>query len=228
VNERDTHDMTDTAAVLDALRDSLDGITMPTPVEQIETAGRRRRNRRRLIGTGATAVAAALAVAVPMIANPSTAPPSAADSAGPGAVHIQKAAFSIDTKTDGTIHVTWDKEAYFTDHAGLEKALRDAGFPVLIKEGEFCKGPHDSGKLDPSGGGPGVEAVRKAETSKDGRVTFIFIPSAMPPGKQLFIGYLNTAQLASVHGNPGSVERLVPTGVPLTCTTTPPPEHHLP
>jgi hypothetical protein len=48
----------------------------------------------------------------------------------------------------------------------------------------------------------------------------------MPAGQQLFIGYLSPAQLAAVHGNPGSVERLVPTGVPLTCDTQAPPEHH--
>ncbi len=45
----------------------------------------------------------------------------------------------------------------------------------------------------------------------------------MPAGKELFIGYLTPSQLALTHGNPGSVERLVSTGVPLTCTTQPPP-----
>ena len=45
----------------------------------------------------------------------------------------------------------------------------------------------------------------------------------MPAGKQLFIGYLSPAQLAVTHGQPGSVERLVSTGVPLTCTTQAPP-----
>ena len=48
----------------------------------------------------------------------------------------------------------------------------------------------------------------------------------MPAGKQLFIGYLNPAQLAVTGGAPGSVERLVSTGVPLTCTTQAPPANH--
>ena len=39
---------------------------------------------------------------------------------------------------------------------------------------------------------------------------------------ELFIGYLSPAQLAVTQGQPGSVERLVPTGVPLTCTTQAP------
>jgi hypothetical protein len=216
--------------VLDALRDSLDGITMDTPVEQIEAAGRARRRRRRIVGmTAGVAAAAGLALGVPTYGNPSTAPPTAGgstgagDSTGAGAVHIRTAAYTVDTKKDGTVHATFDKQRYFTDHAGLEAALRKAGFPVLIKEGEFCKGPHDNGTLDPSGVGPGVKNVMKGVRGDDGKVTFVFTPSAMPAGTQLFIGFLNEAQLASVHGNPGSVERLVPTGVPLTCTTQAPP-----
>ncbi|MEE4545939.1 hypothetical protein V2S66_28705 [Streptomyces sp. V4-01] len=212
--------------VLDALRNSLDTVTMSTPVERIEAAGRVRRHRRVLVGTAGVAAAAALAVAVPALGNPATAPPSAGDSAGAGSVHIRTAAYSVDTKADGTLVATWDKSAYFSDHAGLEKALRRAGFPVLIKEGVFCKGPHDDGKLSPSGSGPGVANVMRGERAGDGRVTFTFVPAAMPAGKRLFIGYLNAAQLASVHMNPGSVERIVPADGPLTCTTTPPPEHH--
>ncbi|MFF3469037.1 hypothetical protein ACWCQN_43785 [Streptomyces sp. NPDC001984] len=219
------HDMD----VLDALKDSLDDITMDTPIEQIEAAGRARRRRRRFVGTTAgVAAAAGLALGVPTHGNPSTAPPTAGNSTGAGAVHIRTAAYTVDTKKDGTVHVSWDKQRYFKNHAGLQAALRKAGFPVLIKEGEFCKAPQDDGALDPSGVGPGVREVMRGEREDDGKVTFVFTPSAMPAGTQLFIGYLNEAQLASVHGNPGSVERLVPTGVPLTCTTDLPPAHSRP
>jgi hypothetical protein len=65
----------------------------------------------------------------------------------------------------------------------------------------------------------------KGESTGRDKVTFVFTPSAMPAGKQLFIGYLNSAQLAVTQGRPGSVERLVSTGVTLTCTTTAPPAH---
>jgi hypothetical protein len=216
------HDMD----VLDALRDSLDGITMDASVEQIEAAGRARRRRRRIMGmTAGVAAAAGLALGVPTYGNPSTAPPTAGNSTGAGAVHIRTAAYTVDTKNDGTVHVTFDKQRYFKDHAGLQAALRKAGFPVLIKEGEFCKGPQENGTLDPSGVGPGVRNVMKGVRGDDGRVTFVFTPSAMPARTELFIGFLNEAQLASVNGNPGSVERLVPTGVPLTCTTDAPPAH---
>ena len=93
---------------------------------------------------------------------------------------------------------------------------------MLIKEGVFCQGPHDNGYLGPGGVGPGVGQVMTGEDGPDGSVVFTFTPSAMPAGEELFIGYLSPAQLAVTHGQPGSVERLVPTGVPLTCTTQAP------
>jgi hypothetical protein len=218
---------TDAPAVLDALKDSLDGVTMGTPVEQIMAAGRTRLHRRRM-AVGATAVVAVAggALGVTTYANPPAAPPAAS---GGGtvdeAVHIQTVAYTVDGNPGGTVQVTWDKQRYFDDRVGLQAALRRVGFPVLIKVGEFCTGPNDDGTLDPSGTGPGVDRVMLRESEADGKVTFVFVPSAMPAGKQLFIGYLSPAQLAVTHGAPGSVERLVSTGVPLTCTTVAPPPH---
>jgi hypothetical protein len=215
---------TDATGVLDALGDSFGGVTMRTPVEQIVAAGRARLRRRRLAGVavGAAAVTG-LALGVATYANPSTAPPTAGNSTAASAMHIHTAAYTVDRRADGTVRVTWDKQRYFQDRAGLQAALREAGFPVLIKVGEFCKGPQDDGTLDPSGVGPGVDRVMKGEREAGGNVTFVFTPSAMPAGTQLFIGYLTPSQLAVTHGRPGSVERLVPTGVPLTCTTAAPP-----
>ena len=146
-------------------------------------------------------------------------------------MHIRTAAFTVDTYADGTVHVSWDKSRYIQDRqdiASLQHVLREAGFPVLIKEGVFCQGPDDSGYLDPGGVGRGVGQVMKGEDGTDGSVVFIFTPSAMPAGEELFIGYLSPAQLAVTHGQPGSVERLVPTGVPLTCTTKAPQPHSRP
>lgn len=215
-----SHD--DTTATLNALRESLDGVTMHTPVERIVSAGRTRHHRRRLTvaATGAVTVTG-LALGVPVLSHPSTAPPDA----GAGSVHVRTAAYAVDSQADGTVHVTWDKQQYFQDHEGLQRALRQAGFPVLIKEGVFCAGPRDDVYLNPSGVGRGVDQVMSAERTGDGKdnVVFVFKPAAMPAGKQLFIGFLSPAQLAVTHGAPGSVERLVSTGVPLTCTSQAPP-----
>jgi hypothetical protein len=152
----------------------------------------------------------------------STVPASTVSGGKSGSVHIRTAAFTVDSYSDGTIHVTWNKNQY-QDSAGLQQALRAAGFPVLIREGVFCMGPHDNGYLDSSGVGPGVGQVMQGEQEADGSVVFVFTPSAMPHGDELFIGYLSPSQLAVTHGRPGSVERLVPTNAPLTCTTQPPP-----
>ena len=218
-----THD-TDTTAVLNALKDTLDEVSMDTPVSQIVSAGRTRR-RRRLTGyaTGAAAITA-LALTVGPLSQPFSQPFTAPSALGTGAnpAHLSNVAFTMNRHTDGTIHVTWDKQRYFKDRAGLERALRAAGFPVLIKEGVFCAGPNDDTTLH-HGIGPGVRAVMQGVPTSDGKAEFVFRPAAMPAGKQLFIGYLSAAQLAVTGGAPGSVERLVSTTEALTCTTQAPP-----
>jgi hypothetical protein len=179
----------------------------------------------------AVAVAVGFASGGPSVRLGPGAPAQAAPGGGISPVHIRTAAFSVDSYADGTIHVSWDKSRYIQyrqDIASLQHALRTAGFPVLIKEGVFCLGPDDNGYLDPSGVGRGVGQVMKGEDGPDGTVVFIFTPSAMPAGEELFIGYLSPAQLAITHGQPGSVERLVPTGEPLTCTTQAPRPHSRP
>jgi hypothetical protein len=171
-----------------------------------------------------SAVAAAFAgvLGVQAFTHRAAAPASAIPGAKSGSVHVHTAAFTVDSYSDGTIHVTWNKNQY-QNSAGLQQALRAAGFPVLIREGVFCMGPHVNGYLDPSGVGPGVGQVMQGEQEADGSVVFVFTPAAMPHGDELFIGYLSPSQLAVTHGRPGSVERLVPANVPLTCTTQPPP-----
>lgn len=182
--------------------------------------------RRPAVRVGVVACLAA-AIAGGLVASLSSGSPAGAGlSTAAGPVHIRTATFTVDSYTDGTIHVTWDKSRYFQDRQGLQQALRAAGLPVLIKEGVFCKGPQDNGYLDASGEGAGVSAVMKGEGQAGGTVGFVFTPSAMPPGEELFIGYLSPSQLAVTHGRPASVERLVPAGVALTCTTQPPPSHY--
>jgi hypothetical protein len=178
------------------------------------------------LGT-ALAAAAGLVLAGPLPGHGQVAPSpaSAGAGAGPGHVrpaHLRTAAFTVDTVADGKIRVTWDKSRYVQgaqDIASLQRALREAGFPVLIKEGVFCAGPGDDGRLGQGGVGPGVGPVMTGEDGPGGDVVFTFTPSAVPAGEELFIGYLTPAQLAVTHGRPGSVERLVPAGVPLTCTS---------
>ena len=176
------------------------------------------------IAAGLAAVVAGVVVGV--LVGPATGSPTREPGTAAGPVHIHTAAFTVDSQADGTIHVTWDKSRYFHDVQGLQRAVRAAGLPVLFKEGVFCRGPRDNGGLDASGQGAGVGAVMKGVDGPDGTVDFIFTPSAVPPGEELFIGYLTPAQLAVTQGAPASVERLVPVGVALTCTAQPPPSHY--
>ena len=194
----------------------------PPSLHQPAARGRLATRTRVLAAGTALAALTGLALGVQALSNRPAATPRARLSTGVGSVHIHTAAFTVDSYTDGTIHVTWDKKQYFQDRTGLQQALREAGFPVLIKDGIFCKGPHDNGHLNPSGVGPGVSRVMKGER-QNGTVVFVFTPSAMPAGKELFIGYLTPSQLAITHGDPGSVERLVSTAGPLACTTQAPP-----
>ncbi|HEY3737739.1 MAG TPA: hypothetical protein VGL26_09860 [Jatrophihabitans sp.] len=206
--------------VLDAVRESLHDVTMSTAVERIESVGRSRIRRRRLACVAAASLAVAgLVVGLDLHGGPSTPPTLGGGSARTQEVHIVTAAYVLDSQADGTIHVSWDKSRYVADYAGLASALQKAGFPVLMKFGEFCTGPNDDASLAEGGEGPGVAAVVKGEDGPDGTVTFVFTPSAMPAGRELFIGYLSQAQLAITHGRPGSIERLVPATGDLICST---------
>jgi hypothetical protein len=222
MNDKDT----ESAAVLAKVRDAFDGVTMPTPLSDIIAIGHPRRRRRRLVRAGAiTSVIALAAVGVAFAARPAPGQ-GLATGVGGSSVHVRTVAYTVDTQANGTIKLTWTKQAYIQDPSGLQAALRRAGFPVLIKVGEFCKGPGDDGYLDPSGQGRGVGEVMRAGAGRNGTdVVFTFYPRAMPAGTELFIGYLTPAQLAITRGRPGSVERLVPTGKPVVCTTQAPPAH---
>jgi len=224
-----SYDNTDVTDVVAALDRSLGEVDMRVTADDIVTAGRMRRRRRRMVGAAAgIAAITGLALAV-NYSGAGTTPEAgtvartASGAATARTVHIQTVGFTVNSQSDGTVRVTWEKSRYFEDHAALQAALSEAGFPVVMRVGEFCAGPGDDTTLDASGIGPGVRQVMKGEAGSNGTANLVFTPSAMPAGKQLFIGYLNSAQLAVTHGAPGSVERLVSVGVPLTCTTTPPP-----
>jgi len=209
----------DTVDVISELNGSLGEVSMHATADEIVAVGRTRRRRRRLVGVAAgVAGVSALTLTITYGHSP-TAPAVSAGGHPATGVHIHEASFTLDSQSDGTLRVTWDKQRYFTDHASLETALHQAGFPVTMRVGEFCLGPGDDPTVDQSGVGPGVDQVMKGEDAGTGTVTFVFTPSAMPAGKQLFVGYLTEAQRAAA-GSVGSVERLVSATAPLTCTTT--------
>ena len=219
------HDQHPVAAHTDValVRDAFDEVTMPTALADIVASGQAHRRRRRLVRANAiTAVAAIAATGIALAARPAARQGIAS---GASSLHVRTVAYTLDTQGNGAITLRWNKRAYFRDPSGLQAALGGIGFPVLIKVGELCKGPDDDGYLDPSGQGRGVGTVMRAGPGAGSDVAFTFYPRAMPPGSELFIGYLSPAQLSITQGRPGSVERRVPTGTTLVCTTQAPPAH---
>lgn len=219
----------ESASVLTAVRDAFEPVTNYTALDAVVAqAGTRRRRRRAMTVTGVAATALAVG-AVGAVGYGSHGSTPSAKSVTPSTavqpVHIVTAAYTVESQPNGSVTVTWTKQGYFQDPSGLQAALQKAGFPVLVKVGEFCQGPSDDGYLDPSGVGRGVGQVMQASTDSNGQVVFTFTRSALPADNELFIGYLSAAQLAITHGAPGSVERLVPMNTTLTCTTTAPPAH---
>ena len=91
-----------------------------------------------VLAAGTAAAATGLALGVPRASRRGR--PRGNSAPGARSVHIRTAAFTVDSYTDGTVHVTWDKSQYFEDHAGPAASPREAGFPVLIEEGLLLQG----------------------------------------------------------------------------------------
>jgi hypothetical protein len=209
------------------VREALSPLHMQTSVDEVIARGKSRRRRRRFSALAAGAATTGVVLTVALTGSLSaggghSSITNATASNNGQSLIVRTVAYTVTANADGTVTV-WTKQAYFQDPTGLQTALRDAGFPVLMKVGEFCRGPNDDGSLDPSGQGRGVRKVMAPSENSDGHVVFTFDPKSMPSGTELFIGYLSPAQLAVTHGNPGSVERLVPADTHLICTDQAPP-----
>lgn len=146
-----SYDNTDVADVVAALNGSVGEVNMSATVDEIVTAGRMRRRRHRMVGVAAgVAAITGLGFAV-NYGGPVAAPTTTAATAR--TVHIHTVAYTVDSQSDGTVRLTWDKRRYFNDREALQTALRHAGMPIIMRVGEFCSGPHDDTTLDASESG---------------------------------------------------------------------------
>ncbi len=93
-------------------------------------------------------------------------------------MHIQLAAFSVDSNADGTVTVKLTKEQTL-DPATLQDALAQAGIPADIRINEFCTSPVDV---------PGFDKVMSDGKEEDGRVVMTIDPTAMPEGTKIIAG----------------------------------------
>jgi hypothetical protein len=176
-----------------------------------QSPGRRRRPLA-LIACGA-AVAAAAAIVVPAITGSGGASPvaSAHD------VHVNLAAWSVNTSPDGTVTFT---ERRGTDPGRLQQALAKAGVPAVVRFGELCSPvggslPQERSVLK----GPyhvGPHYVR-TEPRYD-PFQWKIIPSAMPKAAKLVISELRPVRTPRMFGGPVYFA-LVRDGQHLRCTT---------
>jgi hypothetical protein len=188
--------------VLHTVKESMAGVHMQTPVEEIVASGRTRRRRRRsgLAAAGALAVTGLTAGAL-AISGSGAAPPTGASGGRSG---VQLAAFSVVSNPNGTATVTLVKGPGINPDS-LSRALGGAGVPAIIRVGSFCRA---------DGKATGLEQVLTSERRSDGTVVLVIDPKAMPRGTELSIGF-------KPESVPGTKDRirftLVPTGTHLNC-----------
>ncbi|HEX3491824.1 MAG TPA: hypothetical protein VHU92_20935 [Streptosporangiaceae bacterium] len=163
--------------VLDQVRDSLAGLHMSTPADQIIARARTRRHRQHLTAAAATTATAAVAAgaALGVTLTGTTAPP-----ARPGHQPTELTAFTLHSGPHGTSVLTMRKGDRLNP-AALRSALARHGIPAMVTVGKMCG----------AGGQPAAALNRVIATRRaaSGAVQLSINPAAMPAGTRLSIGY---------------------------------------
>jgi hypothetical protein len=172
-----------------------------TPAPATRSGGRAKRA---AVCIAAAAVAAAAGVGIDYAVggHPATSHPSAGHAA-----HIHVAAFLVDTGPGGTVTVTLLRD-YAPDPTALRQALAKAGVPALVTVGSVCSAHVPSSALN--------QVLTSRRHLTDGTTILTIVPSAIPAGWELNIGYFE------VPGGNGIHVSLVPEGARLTCSSAPP------
>ena len=172
--------------LLHELREVVAQRPAPSPASALASAPRRHRTRGRYVLAGAGGLAAALAAVVLF-----------GGSGGP------EAAYAVTPRADGRVSV---KISSLSDAAGLQRALREAGVPAVVRYGTGAGCPatpgitsreagtvqrHDAAgggpSLDSSGAGPkGAKMTVNVRTGADG-TTFTIDGDAIPSGDKLYV-----------------------------------------
>jgi len=184
--------------VLDQLSQSLSGIHMDTPLEEILARAdiKRRRRLRRMLGAGA-AVGIALTVTLVEVSGSGRSP----SSGGPATPRL--AAFTVESGPNGSSTLTLRKGTqYRLDPDALGQALAQHGISAVVNVGKMC---------DTSPEPSGLDQVISSRRLADGSVFTTFNPAAMPAGSEISIGYFPTFTGFA----------LIEAGASLHCTTNP-------
>jgi hypothetical protein len=171
---------------------------------------RARRGPLALAGAAAAVAVAAGASAVLTVGGPSASHTAAA-------VHVNLAAWSVNTNPDGTVTV---KTREVSQPRRLEHVLAEAGIPALVRWGELCRAPH--GQYLPTRGivdGPDYVGGVAPPVWIGGKPypddVWTFTPSRMPPGARYMI--TATPSRRDFHGGGNWTWGLIREGAHLTC-----------
>jgi hypothetical protein len=196
--------------LITAVRQSVQGVRMNVPAEQIVSRSRaiRTRGHRRL----AACITAAAAAGSVVLGLGLSGAPGAAPNAGTGTIRtaaptrstgtIRTAAFTLTRNANGTGTLTLTMNQML-DPAVLQQALAHDGIRALVKTGIYCwssppapdpasigvlsvqlpvKPPH---KMVPAPSGPAPSELKQIAA----RTATVINPAAMPAGTELFFGY---------------------------------------
>ncbi len=203
--------------LITAVRQSVHGVRMNVPAEQIVSRSRAiRASGHRRLAAGITAVAAAGSVALGLgLSGARGAAPNGATGTihGTGTIHetgrihgtgtIRMAAFTLTGNANGTDTLTLTHSQMF-DPAALQQALAQHGIPALVKTDTYCSSnpaapnPASIGVLSVRAPGPqpprGVFSnLTPSEMNRIAAGTRTVInPAAMPSGTELFFSYVNS------------------------------------
>jgi hypothetical protein len=165
--------------LMTAVRESVTGVRMAIPEEQIARRSRAIRARRRIpAAAGALAVAAGAALAVTALV------PSGHQPGHP--VSARLAAWTVARRASGDIDVTIDQ---LQDPAGLQGTLRADGLPVNVS---FSGAPLST-SCQPYDTSRDVLGTVVQLSSSSGSASFVIDPSALPSGTGV-----------SIYDNPGA------------------------
>jgi hypothetical protein len=186
------------------------------------SAARRRRRPLVLSGVATAAVAVAASVLLLVAGWPG-------GGQTPAAVHVNLAAWSVNTNPDGTVTFKLKKLA---DPTRLEHVLAAAGVPAIVRWGENCR------EQQRIVGAPAARAFSERYVGHHGRFqwadgqplpayAYTITPSAMPKGARFVIsaGPLPAFEQHNRHYvGPWIDWALVPAGAKVTCGPSVPPE----
>ena len=197
--------------LITAVRQSVHGVRMNVPAEQIVSRSRAiRASGHRRLAAGITAVAAAGSVVLGLgLSGALGAAPNGVTGTirGTGTIHgtgtIRTAAFTLTSNANGTDTLTLTHSQMF-DPAALQQALAQHGIPALVKTDTYCS----SNPAAPNPASIGVLSVR-APVQQPPRGVFshltpsemnriaagtvtVINPAAMPSGTELFFSYFNS------------------------------------